>query len=255
MRNLKMKFGPRKIEENIIAISNMDMMIYRIFSYERFEQLIKSKELVLVNPSKWDDPFENFFLKTEVDCGNNEIATLESIACSWYGQCWTTNSDTDAMWRIYSAKKDGIRVKTSVRKLFSSVFNTNDSKAGLKYFIGAVEYKDKSDIISFMEATSFMQIASGGQNDNFAKLLCIKRNEFMHESEIRILVNDVDNQGEDGYYKISFDPHSTLDEICIDPRANDKDFMSLFKKITDLGVNLPIIQSDLYKVKLPRIRL
>ena len=42
---------------------NLDKKIYRIFSIERFKQLICSQELVLVNPSKWDDPFENFFLK------------------------------------------------------------------------------------------------------------------------------------------------------------------------------------------------
>jgi len=244
------------MEDNIQRITNLDQKIYRIFSYQRFEELITQNELVLVNPSKWDDPFENFFLNTEIDCGNSEIATLDTIANSWYGQCWTTNSDTDAMWRIYSPNKDGIRVSTTVRKLFSSIFNSSDTKAGLKYFIGLVEYKKKQEIISFLNNTTFMDISMGGQNDNFAELLCIKRTEFSHESEVRLLINDVeDNIGVNGFYKIPFSAKKVLDEVCIDPRATPTEFDTIKNKVIGLGVTLPIVQSDLYKLNLPRIKL
>ena len=244
------------MKDNVLKQLDLDKSIYRIFSYDRFEQLINNKELVLVNPSMWDDPFENFFLNVEVDCGNGEIATLESLAGSWYGQCWTENRDTDAMWRIYSPDKDGIRVSTTVRKLFSAIYDNSDSKAGLKFFVGAVEYTDKQDIINFLSNTSFTNISMGGQSDNFAELLCIKRNEFKHESEIRILINDVDNShGSNGCYKIPFDPMAVLDDVCIDPRASNNDFTTLKTDIQNLGVTLPITQSDLYKIKLPRIKL
>jgi hypothetical protein len=250
-----MRIGPRKMEDNIKGITDFDQNIYRIFSYQRFEELIKKNELVLVNPSKWDDPFENFFLNTEVDCGNNEIASLDSIANSWYGQCWTTNSDTDAMWRIYSPNKDGIRVSTTVRKLFSSIFNSTNPQAGLKYFIGLVKYKKQQEIISFLKNITFMDISMGGQNDNFAELLCIKRTEFSHESEVRLLVNDEGNNGVNGCYKVPFSANKVLEEVCIDPRATPAEFNKIQNKVTGLGVTLPIIQSALYKLNLPRIKL
>ena len=83
-----------KFENNIINIKNLDIPIYRIFSFKRFEELITGKQLVLVKPSMWDDPYENFILKTEVDCGHGEIASLEDLNRTWYGQCWTENTDT-----------------------------------------------------------------------------------------------------------------------------------------------------------------
>ncbi len=251
-----MRFELRKMEDNVHRITDLDQKIYRIFSYQRFKELVTKNELVLVNPSKWDDPFENFFLNTEVDCGNNEIATLDSIANSWYGQCWTTNSDTDAMWRIYSSDKDGIRVSTTVRKLFSSIFNSSDPKAWLKYFIGLVEYKKQQEIISFLNNTTFMDISIGGQNDNFAKLLCIKRTEFSHESEVRLLINDVENNiGVNGCYKIPFSVNKVLDTVCIDPRATLAEFNTIKTEVIGLNVTLPIVQSNLYKLNLPRIKL
>lgn len=55
-----------KFIKNAININNIDTPVYRIFSYERFIELITTNQLVLVQPSMWDDPYENFFLKTEV---------------------------------------------------------------------------------------------------------------------------------------------------------------------------------------------
>lgn len=39
----------------------------------------------------------------------------------FYGQCWTLKSTSDAMWRIYSPKKDAVRVRTTIRKLAESL--------------------------------------------------------------------------------------------------------------------------------------
>lgn len=242
------------MENNVFNLDNLDIPIYRIFSYDRFEELIKNKELVLVKPSMWDDPYENFFLKTRVDIGNGEVATLEYLENSWYGQCWTENEDTDAMWRIYSHKKDGIKVRTTARKLFNAILNPSDRFASLKFFMGKVEYKNKVDIINFMQNITFSEISSGGQNDKFAKLLCVKRTEFLHENEIRILVDNVDNSIGGKIFKININPDSLFDEICIDPRLSDEDALKLTTKIKMMGVNVNIIQSNLYKLDIPMIR-
>ncbi|MEZ8230692.1 DUF2971 domain-containing protein [Vibrio splendidus] len=247
----------RKVEDNCINISNLDQKIYRIFRIDRFEQLIREQELVLVRPSMWEDPFENFFLKAEVDCGNNEVTTLDSLADSWYGQCWTTEKDSDAMWRIYSQRKDGIRVSTTVRKLFEPIFNSISTFKGTCYFVGKVKYLSEKDIINVMSNITFTGVALGGQSDNFAELLCIKRPEFSHEKEVRILANDYDDtKGDQGFYRIPFDTNSLLEEICVDPRLCSSDASALMQKIQNLGVTTNIIQSPLYKVQnMPRIKL
>lgn len=136
-----------KMEYNIIGIEDLDTPIYRIFSLDRFSEMITSGENGLVHPSKWDDPFENFFLKCDAETPEGETVSLSSLSASWYGQCWTLNSDSDAMWRIYSKdKKEGVKVKTTVRKLFTDFYNLTDNHARLKYLVGAVEYKPKIEI-------------------------------------------------------------------------------------------------------------
>ncbi|MCF5904933.1 MULTISPECIES: DUF2971 domain-containing protein [Aeromonas] len=251
-----MQFKERAITDNIISIKNIDTPIYRIFSLSRIKEWLRSNELVLVNPGKWDDPFENFFLKSKIDIGGGEIASLDALANDWYGQCWTTNEDTDAMWRIYSHNKDGIRVKTTVRKLFTSIYDEKDTFASLKYFIGKVDYKTQDEIINIIHETPFSSVIFGGQNNKFASLLCIKREAFSHEQEIRILINDVDQKkGDAGCYRVHLDPRNVLDEICIDPRANNAQLKIITSEIKALNVNLPIIQSNLYKISLPDLKL
>ena len=64
---------------------------------EEIKELIKNRELVLVNPEKWDDPFENFFLKGNAVDNNGNNVDFSNLREMWYGQCWTKNEDTDAL--------------------------------------------------------------------------------------------------------------------------------------------------------------
>ena len=255
---------PRKPHDNIQGIDSayLDEPIYRIFSFKYFQELFTKKELVLLNPSKWDDPFENFFLQTNVEFPDGTLASLKSQYDDWYGQCWTTQADSDAMWRIYSQKNaitgihDGIRISTTVRKLFDAIWNTADRQSFLKFFIGKVEYSTEDKIIAFLLSTSFTQIMNGGTNDLFAKLLMIKRTEFEHENEVRIIVNDVQkNVGDHVLYKITIDPATLFDEVCIDPRLKVLEFRKMKSDIQAMGIKQPIIQSQLYTMNLPNIKM
>ena len=88
-----------RLDEN-----DLDSDVYRIYSLRRLELLFFSQTDALVSPEKWDDPFENFFLqRTEVhDAESGTNIPLNNLAKDWYGQCWSLNPETDAMWRIYS---------------------------------------------------------------------------------------------------------------------------------------------------------
>jgi hypothetical protein len=112
--------GNPKLQDNGIDIDDWDAPIYRVYSMHRFKSLLNTKTNGLVHPSLWKDPFENFFLKCKAVASDGTFVSLESLSESWYGQCWTKNRDSDAMWRIYSPNKDGVRVSTTIRKLFVS---------------------------------------------------------------------------------------------------------------------------------------
>src|SRR4051812_35281585 len=92
--------------------ADLDKQIYRIMPFKRLVQCITGGKLTLVKPQLWDDPFENYLLSATVRTSSGELGTLGPIRDAIFGQCWTRHRETDAMWRIYSAKKDGVRVRS-----------------------------------------------------------------------------------------------------------------------------------------------
>lgn len=245
-------------ERNLVGVSapDLDEYVYRIYAVDRFKSLLASKEDAVVNPTKWDDPFENFFLeRTEVkDPATGSTIPLKNLAADWYGQCWSTNEETDAMWRIYSPDpltRPGVKVRTTIRKIFDNIKLSGSPAPYLQFFIGKVKYCSENDIINLMSRLTFTDIAIGGQGDHFAELLCLKRTAFQHESEIRLLFQDVDlpsKRGGGGVYKYSLDPNMLFDEVILDPRLSDLDANKLQSDLVGAGCSLPIRRSDLYQV-------
>jgi hypothetical protein len=144
-----------------------------------------TNQLVLVNPDMWDDPFENFYLKADAYSAGEKIS-LASLRKGSFGQCWTLNEDTDAMWRIYSSDKCGVRLKTTVGKLFNAAIKAQGLFADFSCYIGKVEYLTKEQILEIHQQ-SFYMTTLGGQGDGLASMLLRKRTAFEHESEVRIL--------------------------------------------------------------------
>jgi len=249
-------FRPIPMENNGINISDFDGDIYRVFSLGRFKQLLKTSQLGLVNPSMWDDPFENFFLKANVVESDSSVSSLENLYKSWYGQCWTYTRESDAIWRIYGGEsKQGVRVKTNIRKLFSSFWNEADIHSRNKYYIGAVKYHSRNEIEELMRKTSFLDVAIGGRNHVFAELLCVKRLEFAHEDEVRLLYNDLEGFEDGRVYNKIIKYNEVFEEVCIDPRIALEEYKLIKGELISLGCEIPITQSDLYRVEFEPIRL
>lgn len=248
------------IAKNLLGAIKPETPVYRIFARDRFLQLLRTAELVLPNPSLWEDPFENFFLQAPVRLPDGRLATLRDLASKWYGQCWTFNRDTDAMWRIYSGpEKTGVRVRSTVGKLFDVICDPGNQLASLQCFAGAVEYRPRSWIEQFLQQTSFLDVAFGGQNDGFARLLCVKREEFSHEAEMRLLfcdVGDLDQPSIDlpPFRPFRIDVPSVIDEVTLDPRLDDTEYARAQDELRFAGCPGPILQSELYRVTFSPIR-
>jgi len=181
-------------ENNVIGISNKDFdgSVFRIYKKKWFLKLLTDRVDALMRVSMWHDPFENFFLsRTQVELEDGETGDLSGLAEKWHGQCWSGIGDTDAMWRIYSSDgiddDAGIQVEASLRSLFGNLWEVNASNPELCVFLGKVAYHEKSEIEQLMQQLSLLDLTNGGQGTGFAKLLCIKRTAFSHESETRLL--------------------------------------------------------------------
>lgn len=251
---------------NLIRLSSVDLdrPIYRIYALDRFMGMLATGEDALVNPTKWQDPFENFFLeRTEVVDGDGAVSQLSNLAGDWYGQCWSLNEETDAMWRIYSpepSKQTGVKVRTTVQRLLGNLCAVGSHAAYLQFFIGKVDYVTQDDITSLMSGLTFAGMMSGGQGDRFANLLCVKRTAFEHEQEVRLLYHDVTSVGQSkrgngGLFKFALDPSSLFDEVVLDPRLVDGDAVRIERQLVGAGCGLPISRSPLYQSPSFRIRL
>ena len=218
-------------ENNYIDLVSADRnkFIYRIISKERLFELFEKKQNVLVKPRKWDDPFENFILKSSFRLPTGELATISNQE-QLYGQCWTLHSSSDAMWRIYSPDKNAIRIRTRVGLLAESLGKTRGSSSYIEAFVGKVRYLPNKRLIEF--ARNAFSSPETPWSKHFARTLLVKRPAFKHEREVRlILVCSDANHAESDLCPYSIDPYTLIDQMMIDPRLTESEANKLRSEI------------------------
>jgi hypothetical protein len=222
--------------------SLLDKPVYRIMSINRLLQALELKQLVLVKPKKWDDPFENALLASAFEIGDGKIASF-SAKDSVYGQCWTLHRETDAMWRIYSGNKDGVRIASTPRKLLTALQQSDTSTHSVSCFIGRVTYVPKKDLLEKLGGINLLNPNGSG----IAESLLYKRREFSHEREVRLIYS-----GQDGYcssdtYPFAIDPNTAFDRLTFDPRM-DSELVKAYKlAFKEKGYSGKVDISTLYK--------
>ncbi|HOZ17760.1 MAG TPA: hypothetical protein PLF04_05440 [Candidatus Fermentibacter daniensis] len=130
--------------DNMIGINDPSVAVYHYAPIERIIQILTTKKIVLTNPSKWDDPFENYLLKQDVLMKDLSRVSLRELRDSWFGQCWTTAVENDALWRIYSHDKRSVRIKSRIEAIANALWVKDDPRSEFKFFVGRVEYKKKA---------------------------------------------------------------------------------------------------------------
>lgn len=210
--------------------SEFNQNIYRIISYDRFIELFKTKKNALVKPKLWEDTFENFTLKSKLKYpGNTEIEldTHERL----YGQCWTTSKASDAMWRIYSPDKKGIRIRTTIDNLFTSLSIALTESRMTEPCVGRVKYRSEEKILD-KARNAFSSDGRMTFGSLFNSIL-IKRKAFKHENEIRLLYLDWGyDLPKSDIFRYEIDPHKLITQVMIDPRISYDDFKLIKEDIT-----------------------
>jgi hypothetical protein len=193
----------------------LDKPVYRIMPIHRVLQALENRQLVLVKPKKWDDPFENALLAAafEMDDGNK---TTFSAKDAVYGQCWTFHRETDAMWRIYSGNKDGVRIMSTPRKLLTALTESDDLFHRVSCFIGRVTYMSKADLLETLGGINLLKPDGSG----IAESLLYKRMEFSHEREVRLIYSGRVGECTSDTYPFSIDPNLVFEKLTFDPRMD-----------------------------------
>lgn len=233
-----------------IEDNEYDNYIYRIISYDRFIELFNTNKNTLVKPKLWEDTFENFTLKSKLKFTNGDEIELDTHE-RLYGQCWTTSRASDAMWRIYSPDKKGVRIRTTIDKLLSSLDIANVDVAMTESCIGKVDYISEAKIIEQAKKafSDNGQITFG----SLFRSLLVKRKAFRHENEIRLIHLDWGRRlPQNDIYSYDINPHELISQVMIDPRISSEEFQKIKNEIKkSTGYQGDIKRSRLYHLPEP----
>lgn len=223
--------------------------IYRITAVDRLVEGIHAGENVLVRPDRWDDPFENVIMNAVgVLPDGGQVAFR--LRHNYFGQCWSLHKETDLMWRAYSPKRDGVKLRVGLRALYDSLAKHQGATAQTACFLGRVEYKGRTTF----EQTLRRGFVLDPTNQSQARTLLVKRYGFSSEREVRLLAYSEDPSASEGLFRYSVDWNDMLMELVLDPRMETKRATRAKARIRDAGYAGKIIQSGLYREP-PRLTL
>jgi Protein of unknown function (DUF2971) len=210
--------------ENFIY-SRAETPIWRVFRQRDLISWLNEEKLYFPRPQDWDDPFENILLKQRYHiAGTNIPLEFSRLLDRYVGQCWTRRHDeTDATWRIYAPGKNGVRVKTTVGKLYEALQRRHGSihQSG-DFFICRVDYFSEEEICK--RARLAMEYQEPGleesEEDPRLEFLTVKRPEFKHEAEVRVIYRLAKAATTSDRFLLLPSSTSVIEEIVIDPRTD-----------------------------------
>jgi len=227
---------------------NYNVPIYRYFHFERLLEVIKTERLTLLKTKVWEDTFENLLYKTKT-----KIGSLAGHVELIYGHCWTLTKESDAMWRIYSPNKQGMRIKTTIDKLAEVARNEENYQtfSTRMRVISPVKYIPDNKIEKLVADYSLRSMPS---SKDALDSLFIKRKEFEHEKEVRLIIHKT---AKDEYsypeevmktnIKFEINPNDFIEEITLDPRLNEMQTQLYLDIIKSSGYMGKVNKSTLYR--------
>lgn len=242
--------------DDATTIQAKEEYVYRFFPLKYFLQLLDNRSLFFPRISTWEDPYELFLFKQHfIDAAGMQIEML-SQSERIFGQCWTTQRDSDALWRIYSPDLMSVRIKTTVSRIKS--FIEQNQGRGLLIKSGMVDYQAQNKIEDWLKTLPLSTINSIPLVDS----LFIKRNSFAHEKEFRIIIwkTDFNEYGAyencPNYISLPINPQEFILEVNLDPRLSNEE-VNLWKPAISLrlGNSCRVSQSRLYQIKSNTIKL
>lgn len=196
--------------------------VYRYITFSQFASLVEQRKFYLTRVQKWEDTWEIPSIAIPTKKQSGEVIYEKKFGEErLYGSCWTRHRESDAMWRIYAPLKDGVMIKTSVRK-FKNLNFTNGYISEVYYYSSLNRGLEKT----LTDPDFWLPYSLG----------LLKRKAFKHEREVRFLyyhnpmVNELlepnklllgDSDEKPNYIYSSFDPIDFIEGVTIDPRSDD----------------------------------
>lgn len=226
--------------------------------------MLRSRQLVLVAPHRWEDPFEvlsQSVILVDPRSEPPETQPLDDFLQPAYAQCWSRIEESDTLWRAYSRvfkdtyfqrnlfpRDEGVQVRSSPRKLLAALRDWAADNPGYACFVGAVRYLPRTGIYHHLEALLNRHGPEAlGHGALRAELLLLKRDAFAHEAEVRIIAVSEARAEEEDRLAVAIDPSEVFDEVTFEPRLAPGEREGRENMARSLGYKGKFRVSDLYR--------
>ena len=142
--------------------------LYRILSFDRVVQILRSDDWYFAHPSAWEDPYER--------------RDTSILGGRLRAQCWCRNGVSDAMWRIYSPDKLGVRIRVSASRLKDSL-KAAATDQGFRHRVETVKYLNQLEELAYASPPITHDPESQQSFKDASDYLFRKRLAFAHEEE------------------------------------------------------------------------
>jgi hypothetical protein len=212
--------------------------LYRYMCLSQFISFIENKKTYLTKLLFWEDTWE---VPTRKFLSEYDLTLCDNInpaqSSDLYGQCWSLEGVSDALWRIYSRENEGILIQTSVEKF---------------QLIKQVKFGILSPVIYYESLKEVLEGLSNNKiSNNEITQGLFKRKAFEHEKEVRLItlkkdINFTDKDSMCSHIEINLDPIEFIEEIIIDPRASSWYVNTIKEYCKRAGFKIVPKKSDLY---------
>ena len=213
--------------------------LHRIELLDRFFQILDNKEIVMVQPKCWTDPMENIIFNARII--KNGVPFEHPAKDKIYGQCWSYDEDSYALWQIYTTKANndgitmrhaGVRITTHLDRL-EQLSNKNIGD----FYYGVVNYLTQKDLLQLPKNKEYIKCLQSDEiNDEHVQSLLLKRKSYKYENEVRLLsipdksLIDANNER---MCRIKLEPLEFISSVRLDPSLTSTEFKDLKEKLVD----------------------
>jgi len=252
--------------ENTIRIEDLDLPIYRIFRLWNFEKALQLKQLVLVAPRLWEDPYQRqpWQIQVQKHGPPYEHAITENFMHPVFAQCWSATPESDTLLRAYSRvlkdaissrntcpAEEGVTVRSSPRKLLEALAGSKWANPSECCFVGKVQYFEAGEIHRGFANTIAREIPrTKFSQRQVAEALLIKRSAFSHEDEVRLIYVEAREKPCADLVRFQIDPNDVFDDVRFDPRLVMFERKEREERAKKLGYGRAFSESELYRTVL-----
>lgn len=213
---------------------------YKYMNLSQFMSLVQ-KGLFLNQIQKWDDTYEAAELRFPFDLpekfkieDEDRIIPFKSFYPKnnplkyYYASSFSGSFDSDAMWRIYTTKNDGVMLEVDLTCLL-------EEKGGAIWKV--IYYENMRDYLEKTKEGFFKY------SDMLMLKKCFaKRNSFIHEDETRIVLMRMEMEP---FLFITIPIEKFIKKVFINP-LSDQYFVDILKNFL-CDYNISVVKSELYK--------